>query len=277
MLIAVIGDIHANARALVAALKRTERAGFDLRVLLGDVLTYGVDVAQTVDLVAEAASHPGTVLLRGNHDQAYDRLLAGEEPAIGGWVRRHLDWTAERVPAAQWRSLPFVDAHVAEGIFFAHANPFGQGDWTYLNDEAEHRRAAGRLERGAWRAGVFGHTHRPRLYDARAAAFLPIPTSGRPLGAGTRVANAGSIGQPRGSGPREVVLRIEVAPAATTWSFDPLDYDVAAHCRAISGSSLPPEVRDRCLGYFPGPGTQPGTRPRARLGARLGARPGSSS
>lgn len=250
MLTAVIGDVHANARALAAALALTDRQGFDLRVLSGDLLTYGVDVAETLDLVGHATATPQTVLLRGNHDQGYDTMLTGGQPDITGWVRRHLDWTMDRLPVALWRSMPFVDSHAAEGVYFAHANPFRTGDWSYLNGEADHARAAAALEQGGWRAGVFGHTHRPRLYDAALGAFIAPDTDGGAL-ASTAVANAGSIGQPRGAAPREVVLWIEVRPAETRFRFEPLRYDVAAHCRDLWASSLPTDLRDRCLGYHP--------------------------
>lgn len=251
MLIAVIGDVHANARALGAALDETERRGFDLRVLTGDVLTYGIDVMETLDLVSDALSKPRTLLLRGNHDQAYDMLLSGRETDIAGWVRRHLEWTLGRMSATHWRSLPFKDQHTAAGIFFAHANPFGRYDWSYLNDEREHARAAARLGGCGLRAGVFGHTHRPRLYDVVRAAFLPTDTAQAVVVDGTAVANAGSVGQPRGSSPREVVLWIEADVAEVSYTFVPLVYDVAAHRRAISESSLPVDLRERCLSYFP--------------------------
>jgi predicted phosphodiesterase len=248
MRLAVIGDIHANAVALRAALVLTDRAGFDLRIFLGDLLTYGVEVTRTLDLVAEAACAPRNVLLRGNHDEVYDRMLAGGE-AVAGWVGQHMRWTAPQIAVAAWRELPFQHELRLENLLLAHANPFGAGDWSYLNTVEEHVGAAAVLADRGLRWGVFGHTHRAKLFSARAAAFLEPRPEWRRLFPGGAVVNAGSVGQPRSDHPGEVVLWIETGGPTSAVAFEPLRYDLGAHRRAINASDLPEEIRARCLAY----------------------------
>jgi len=78
MRVAVLGDIHANINALRAALKIVDGGGYDRLVMLGDLLTYGVDVVETLELVGERLVGGHTTLLRGNHDALYRDLLLGK-------------------------------------------------------------------------------------------------------------------------------------------------------------------------------------------------------
>ena len=52
-----------------------DKKGFDKLILLGDILTYGVNIHEVLDLVANRVSKNNTYLIRGNHDQLYDELL----------------------------------------------------------------------------------------------------------------------------------------------------------------------------------------------------------
>jgi len=63
--IAVLGDVHGNARALRAALAQAHKGPFDRMVFLGDLLTYGHDVDEVLDLVAEAQEKDSATLLWG--------------------------------------------------------------------------------------------------------------------------------------------------------------------------------------------------------------------
>ena len=77
MRLAVIGDVHENLRALQWALKIADEIGYDQLILLGDLLTYGVDVVETLELVSNRLMSSSKVLLRGNHDTLYQDLLDG--------------------------------------------------------------------------------------------------------------------------------------------------------------------------------------------------------
>lgn len=261
MRIAVVGDIHANALALAAALDCVDRSGTDLLVFLGDLLTYGADVEQTLDLVLERLQQGNAVLLRGNHDALYEGLLgSGSEYAgrLPEWIRESADWTLRRLPQQRWRQLAFTDEHRVGEVLFAHANPFGPGDWRYLNTEAEHAQAAEALRSRGLQAGVFGHSHRTKWYEShpQGSGFREPGTGSLRAGA-VSVLNAGAVGQPRdASSLRAHVLWLRPSGSGTTEvEFEPLEYDQAAHLARLQGTGLSAGTLMR-LGQFFVPGAR---------------------
>lgn len=255
--IAVIGDVHANALALQAALEMTERMGYDKRILLGDLLTYGVEVRKTVDLVAHAQADGRTVVLRGNHDQMYEEMLVGScdyVQRLPDWIRASVDWTLARLDAASWQAITFQDEWADGARLFAHANPYGAGDWTYLNTVAEHHSAANCLVQRGFSLGVFGHTHRARWFNWAEQTLATATTAGgclRPRLDGADILNAGSIGQPREASPQAYVLwLVEEPEQAAEFHFEPLSYDVSAHCQGLRQAGFAASVEVRLMSYY---------------------------
>ncbi|HEX6588849.1 MAG TPA: metallophosphoesterase family protein [Longimicrobiales bacterium] len=251
--IAVIGDVHGNAGAFDAAVRTAVASGFDELVLLGDLLTYGVDTAAVVDAAVRLCQRDDVTLLRGNHDAEYLPGQAaretGHRPA---WVQESIDFTRGNLPADAFARLPFVDEHVSRGIRFGHANPFGRDDWRYLNTIEDHVAALAELERGGHALGVFGHTHRARLFssgpDGTGLSFVPQAHLRPGAGVGY-IVNAGSVGQPRDR-PRTVhVLLIDATTDGYDVRFVPFDYDVAAHIRSLERAPLSPETIRRLVGF----------------------------
>ena len=63
---AVISDIHANLEALNAVLNDIEAAGVMRIICLGDIVGYGPDFEECIDIITEKCE----VCLCGNHDEA---------------------------------------------------------------------------------------------------------------------------------------------------------------------------------------------------------------
>ena len=244
--IAVLGDIHGNALALDAALATAERAGFDRLVLLGDLLTYGVDSDRVVERVATIADDPRVVLLRGNHDALY-LPLGGYEPAPRfPWVAESIEYTRLHAPLDRLAQLPFVDALGHGTVFFAHANPFGPGDWRYLNKAEDHEEARVVLQEQGLSVGVFGHTHRACVYLN--GKLLPAGSTTAD-GRGTVILNAGSVGQPRDRPRTTYVLLLDAAASAVQATFLPFTYDEREHVRRIMATSMTEETRVRLASF----------------------------
>ncbi len=219
---AVIGDIHANAIALKATLAAVNERGFDHCVLLGDLLTYGVDVAETLDIVHEFCRDGRAILLRGNHDAMYDDVAAGRASAyaekLPDWIRESVDWTVGRLDPQSWQSLPFQDEWMLGNWLFSHANPFGPANWRYLDRPEDCAEAIASLAARGFQLGVFGHTHRARVSSLstplRNWSELQAPST-LALDQAPWLVNAGSPGQPRESVRcPALVLWLEHADAA---------------------------------------------------------------
>lgn len=248
-----LGDIHANATALRAALALIDPS--EPLVILGDLLTYGPDPVEVLELVAEQVAR-GAVLVLGNHDELYLDLLAGEtgyRDRLPAWIRASADWTLSQIDPGTLRALPFVPEHVISGMLFAHANPWG--DWRYLNRDEDHHEAAAVLRRRWLKIGVFGHTHRSRLVQ------LP---SGHGLGDDDRrqvswrsggaedvlLINAGSVGQPRNRSCTATLVEIEGDASQATVQLHEVRYEVQRHLSRLGALPLSQEIRARLASFF---------------------------
>jgi predicted phosphodiesterase len=238
--IVVLSDVHGNARALRRAMQLAGLGRADRIVILGDLLTYGIDVAEVLDIAGQLRD-AGAVVIRGNHDQLYLDVAAGNRHYVEGlpdWLRESIDYTLERLDVPAFgRAFDWRDEFTAGSVLFSHANPFGEGDWRYLASDSDREAAAQGLASRGFRTGVFGHTHRANLYAA----------SG---GAGTMVATAGSVGQPRDRGRVSSFLRVRVEDAGADVELVPIDYDFRAHVAALQGSSMSPATKTRLCEFF---------------------------
>lgn len=236
---AVISDIHANARAMAAATALIRETGADQVVVLGDLLTYGVEPGPTLDLVEEQIA-AGADLVVGNHDQMYLDLAEGNTTyyeRLPDWIRESIDFNFDRLEVQRFRALPWQREVTHGNLFFAHANPFGFPDWTYLNHDAVVERAGEELARRGFGWGFFGHTHRPRI---RATAVGPT------------VANPGSIGQPRGGGATMLLVTTGSPGRGTTAQHRMLNYDTTQHLADLTASTLSRPTAQRLAAYFAG-------------------------
>lgn len=254
--IAIVGDIHGNARALRAALAQARRGPLDRIVFLGDLLTYGHDVDEVLDLVAEAQEKDHATLLIGNHDRMYFDIVDGRHDyfdQLPGWLKDTVNLTLETprtatlATALSWAE----EARLDERAIAAHANPYGKGDWRYLNSLDDHVEAGAALAQRSLDVGVFGHTHRPRFFDD-IRPFGAVPFD-EPLEAGRSnpiVINAGAVGQPRDGTGQAVLLRLTLTDETVSATFERVAYDRAAHIAAVRATRLPSATIERLVRFF---------------------------
>jgi predicted phosphodiesterase len=258
MRIAVIGDVHANALALQAALTTADKGGYDHLVFLGDLLTYGVDVVETLELVSERLATGSAVLLRGNHDSLYQNLLEGEAvyyDKLPVWIKESVMWTLDRLPIRIWSKISFHDEFHLLDFLFSHANPYGYERWEYLNTSTEHANAAESLLERGFRVGVFGHTHRSKWYRYFSGFGGFESSSFGELDYSTvHILNAGAIGQPRdNSNPVANLLWLNLNNNDGTppsFKLQQFNWNVAGHLNRVAGSGISDETVTRILSFF---------------------------
>jgi predicted phosphodiesterase len=233
--IVVLSDLHANARALRRAIAIARAGRVDRWIVLGDLLTYGVDITETLELVDELVRVDGATVILGNHDQLYVDLAAGDRAyyaSLPEWIRESADLTLAGFDAASFaRRYAWRDELVVGDILFAHASPFGARDWRYIASDDDRAAAAAKLRERGHRVGVFGHVHRFR----------------RLHGDATTVVTAGSLGQPRDNAdPRSSFLRVTGAQVEHV----PVDYDVAAHVAGLRAAALSEPTKLKLCSFF---------------------------
>lgn len=67
MRIALLSDIHANLQALEACIEHAERQQVHQFVFLGDLVGYGANPTEVLDVIMEQAER-GAIVIQGNHD-----------------------------------------------------------------------------------------------------------------------------------------------------------------------------------------------------------------
>jgi predicted phosphodiesterase len=222
MRIAVISDVHSNLQALQIVLDYIASLRVDEVYCLGDIVGYGANPNECMDLVRTYATH----VVRGNHDQAmFDPALLETFSKPGriasDWNRRqlqkeHLDYLA---------SLPLkIETPCCTLV---HASPAEPAAWEYVAtlDLAERQ-----FSTFSTKLCFIGHTHQPIVCGADLETFEFRP--------GMRfLINVGSVGQPRDHNPLASFGYLDTEK----WEYRNyrLDYDVEKAARAIKAVGLP--------------------------------------
>lgn len=222
-LTAIISDLHGNVPALEVALADARARGAGRYVCLGDVVGYGAQPRQCLDVVMrlcvpgarQLEGHGGGDLadgltLLGNHEQALLYHAEDFNPkarAAIEWTREELNADADRADA-YWDFLGELQgARTDDVAMYAHGSPRDPVREYMLPRDA---RNADKLAANfaAMQRGVcfVGHSHVPAVYYADGRLFRPRGTDG-PFDLGDVekepcIVNVGSIGQPRDGDPR---------------------------------------------------------------------------
>jgi protein phosphatase len=180
MKILIVSDIHANLEALQTVLAESH----DEMWVLGDLVNYGPNPSEVVELVRSHAS----LVVQGNHDYA---IGSGSDPrcsdAFREMARAMQEYTEPLLDEDQrafLRSLPRTAARTIDGyrFFLCHATPT---EPLFQYCRAEPARWAPEIEGLQADIVLTGHTH------------LPFTMNLEKL----RIVNPGSVGQPKHGAP----------------------------------------------------------------------------
>jgi predicted phosphodiesterase len=232
--VSVISDIHANSIALEKSLSMFKEQKIEHLIILGDLLTYGVDVEKTLDLVEQQINN-GAVLILGNHDSLYLDLINNDfiyYNKLQDWIKESVDFTLQKLDTKRFSSLPWKSSIVRDNIFYSHANPYG--DWSYLNSKEDLLKASDVLIKHNYIAGVFGHTHRSICFSMEDKLWI---------------LNPGSIGQPRSSTNSSMLNLLSDKNKLYT-EICPVIYDVDKHIENIVSSSLSITTKNKLISFF---------------------------
>jgi len=226
--IAVISDIHSNLEALTTALELIRSGGIETTVCLGDIVGYGANPNECVDLVREHCA----VVVRGNHDAGVVDTRITDNFSRN--ARAAIFWTQSQLSAANLdflASLPLTAS--LYGLLLVHASPHEPDRWHYIVDAWEARQAMHAFSG----SGCFvGHSHVPGIFSARGRE-TNVKQGERFL------INVGSIGQPRDRNP---LLSFGVFDT-DAWSYENVraEYDIDLAARKILGKGLPATLAQR--------------------------------
>ena len=240
-MLAIISDIHSNTPALSAVLADIAQRNVEQVICLGDVVGYGPQPNQCLDLVMAHAQ----VSLLGNHDYAvlYEpvKFNTGAEAACF-WTRRQLEEEPDRDKRnARWdflgglavkHMLPGTDLGMGE-LVFLHGSPRRPVNEYIFPDDIYNNPAKieGIFDRFTHLCFV-GHTHVPGVFTPAPDFYAPSEVGDvfeTTLGKKALI-NVGSVGQPRDRDPRACYCLVD----DETVRFVRVEYDVESVVAEVS-------------------------------------------
>ena len=124
MIIAIVSDIHANLEAFQSSLEYLKENEIDRIYCLGDVVGYGPNPNECIDLVRENCK----VVLMGNHDFAV--IGMGDIQNFNEYAKLSTFWTRENLLTQNMefiKSWPF--SYDLDNSFLVHASPKNPSNW----------------------------------------------------------------------------------------------------------------------------------------------------
>ncbi|MDA3130145.1 metallophosphoesterase family protein [Aliibacillus thermotolerans] len=225
MQIALLSDIHGNARALKAVLKDIRDKNIRHVYILGDLCYRGPEPKNTLETIR---SIPAKVL-KGNADEWIVRgIQKGEAPEhLLPLMRQEREWALERLTSDDihyLENLPesfyekFTD-HVTMHAF--HATPRSLFE-TVLSSASDEE-----LEQLVTNSDanviVYGHIHTPFIRKVNGRTFI----------------NTGSVGLPFDGDPRPSYALLTIEEQSVTASIERVSYDISKVVRQYEANDYP--------------------------------------
>lgn len=205
---AIISDIHANIEALSAVIADIDRRDVKEVICLGDVVGYGPNPKECLDLVQERCK----VCLMGNHDHAVlfepcNFNLPAERACY--WTRQLFEQEPDKkVRDERWSFLGSLPVrHQEADILYVHASPRRPiNEYIFPEDVFTNpQKVMANFDRLERRLCFVGHTHQPGVFlddpyfdppnELPDAPYFEIEDE-------RAIINVGSVGQPRDRDPR---------------------------------------------------------------------------
>ena len=211
---AVISDMHGNAEALRAVLADIDSRKIERIVCLGDIIGYGPEPLECVDLVAERCAWS----LMGNHDFGvlYEPTNFNMAAAAAAyWTREQFDRVEDiSLREKRYRFLGSLRVRVVEKadgsgppVLAVHGSPRRPiNEYIFPNDVIGATDKIEQIMAAIDHIAVVGHTHVPGVFTSEPDFYPP-----EEIGADKTyvfregekaVINVGSVGQPRDHDPR---------------------------------------------------------------------------
>ena len=238
MKLALLSDLHANARALQACLTHAHAQGANQWALLGDLVGYGPE-PEAVVTQCQRMAEAGATVLRGNHE-AMAVTPPVQASRHGEFTAR---WTHDQLSDAQrqWLAGLPLTARL-DTVMMVHASVNEPEQWRYVEDEGSAARSlhAATDRHPEVRFVMGGHVHHQRLYyrgqRGQLMRFAPAPGVPIPVLPHRHwVATVGSVGQPRDGDPRAAYALLDLDQHQLTFWRVGYDHLAAAHAVRAAG------------------------------------------
>jgi len=235
---AVVSDLHSNIEALTAVLRTADDLMIDGMFCLGDLVGYGPDPNEVVDLIRTRSGN----VVRGNHDHA--AVEPGHEAYFNPWGQAAIRWTRKQLTRENLAFLSDLPLSLTvSGVRLVHACPSEPETWRYIMDADD---AEDEFDGFGEAVCLFGHSHVPLCAVSAGTDAVLLAGDEVLIESGKRyLINVGSVGQPRDGDPRAAFGVLDLDRG--TIRRHRVEYDAAATRDKILAAGLPRFLGDRLL------------------------------
>jgi predicted phosphodiesterase len=238
MHIAVISDIHGNLEALQVVLQYLRENSIDQIYCLGDIVGYGANPNECLELVAQSCS----IVVMGNHDHA----AIGQTSVnyFNDYAKLSTYWTFGVLSAASRNFISSLDfTWQDDKILLVHATPANPPLWHYVLTEQDAREE---FEAFKPKVCFIGHSHFPVIFSKN-EGLLKVQKF--VLNEQDKyIINVGSVGQPR-DGNSKTCFCVYNSDTHQL-EYIRLSYDAVLTREKIIKSGLPVFLGDRLLNGY---------------------------
>ncbi len=236
MLYAIFSDVHANLEAFEAVLKDARRERADRFISLGDIVGYGPNPNECIELTHKFAC----LSLAGNHDWIVLNLK--EIDYLNPYAQQALLWSRENLTPDRLdylQSLPLF-AQI-DNLYLVHASPEQPANWHYIRSLED---AKLNFKHFKGQICLVGHSHVPKIMVEAGTTHWIHAGSEITIEGGKRyIINVGSVGQPR-DGNRKACYALYNA-VNNRFQLRRVSYDLVTTQEKMLLAGLPHRLADR--------------------------------
>ncbi len=226
---AIVSDIHGNFDALQAVLAAAKKIGYDLLICLGDVVGYGAEPNECVQLLRDSNSR----ILAGNHDHAAIGCLNLD--FFNEYARQAALWTREQLTpeSVEWlKKAPFVEHYPSFAA--THSTLHSPELFNYILTLLDARLTFELLDKPIC---FIGHSHMAVTFFSTEPITYSMGNIFDVNEAYKMIVNVGSVGQPRDEVPMACFAVYDTN--SLTIQLYRAEYDIRAAAQKILRAGLP--------------------------------------
>lgn len=192
MRLGIFSDIHSNLEALETVIKEYKNKSVDQFICLGDVVGYGANPNQCIDIVREVAS----VVVMGNHDAAVAGVMNYDYYYDA--AKNALDWSSKQLSEENrvWLAeLPHIVK--IDDMCFCHGNPLTPENFEYIFTMDQAAELVPHLDHLS-DVSFIGHSHLTKVFALSPGDVNELVANRFGLRRHRKyIITDGSVGQPR--------------------------------------------------------------------------------
>ena len=235
----IFSDIHGNLEALSVVLAQIEEVTPDKIFCLGDVVGYGPNPNECIELIHQRAH----ATIMGNHDHAVLGLT--DITYFNQYAKTAVLWTRQVLAEenkAILETYPFSLS--TDNILLVHSTPVNPERWDYIFNPLEGRYYLQHLRE---QMCFIGHSHQPVFFEQNERGDVSYDRKPQ-LSVNIRdnckyIINVGSVGQPRDGSPETSYAVYDSDKQVV--EVRRLPYDFTLTQRKMAEADLPPFLIER--------------------------------